>query len=224
MIAIRLLHRLLVCAVVAAASPGFAAPCAGFTDVDDASPFCPSVDWLRNRGVTFGCTSTTLYCPGDVVLRLSMAAFMNRLGVALTPAIVYTDAVGGAYDLDAPLPAVCPTASIAAAPFPRSAHAGGVVTAQIVTTAAIVAVRIVQSTDGGATWTPLNTLPTTAGGLNKYVNIAAWKGDIPLAPGIAYQFGLRVDRAPSGGGGDLANWGCQVEVMVASRTGTASPY
>jgi hypothetical protein len=224
MIAIHLLRRLVVCAVVAAASPSFAAPCAGFTDVDTASAFCPYVDWLKNRGVTLGCTSTTLFCPGDVVSRLSMAAFMNRLGVALTPAIVYAEANGGAYDLDAPLPAVCPTASIAAAPFPRSAHAGGVLTAQIVTSAAIVAVRMVQSTDAGVTWTPLNALPISAGGGPKYVNLSAWKGDIPLAPGIAYQFGLRVDRAPSGGGGDLASWNCQVEVMVASRTGTATPY
>ena len=26
-----------------------AAPCSGFSDVDSASPFCPSVDWLKNR-------------------------------------------------------------------------------------------------------------------------------------------------------------------------------
>jgi len=62
-----------------------AAPCAGFTDVDDTSPFCVNVTWLKNRGVTLGCTSTTLFCPGDFVSRLQMAIFMNRLGDSLFP-------------------------------------------------------------------------------------------------------------------------------------------
>ena len=62
-----------------------AAPCAGFTDVDDTSPFCGNVTWLKNRGITLGCTSTTLFCPSDFVSRLQMAAFMNRLGDSLFP-------------------------------------------------------------------------------------------------------------------------------------------
>jgi hypothetical protein len=57
-----------------------AAPCAGFSDVDDTSPFCASVAWMKNRGVTFGCGDGTTYCPGDAVTRLQMAAFMKRLG------------------------------------------------------------------------------------------------------------------------------------------------
>jgi hypothetical protein len=62
-----------------------AAPCAGFTDVDDTSQFCGNVTWLKNRGITLGCTSATLYCPNDFVSRLQMAAFMNRLGDSLFP-------------------------------------------------------------------------------------------------------------------------------------------
>lgn len=61
-----------------------AAPCAGFTDVEDTSPFCVNVEWLRNRGVTLGCSATT-YCPGDPVTRLQMAVFMNRLANSLFP-------------------------------------------------------------------------------------------------------------------------------------------
>src|SRR5438477_9827195 len=38
-----------------------AAPCAGFTDVADTSGFCPNVEWLKNRQITLGCTSPTLY-------------------------------------------------------------------------------------------------------------------------------------------------------------------
>ena len=51
-----------------------AAPCAGFTDVDDGSPFCASVQWLRNQGITQGCTPTA-FCPDAAVSRVQVAAF-----------------------------------------------------------------------------------------------------------------------------------------------------
>ena len=56
-----------------------AAPCAGFTDVDDANAFCTSIAWMKNRAITLGCTATE-YCPADFVRRDQMAAFMYRLG------------------------------------------------------------------------------------------------------------------------------------------------
>jgi len=62
----------------------WAAPCAGFTDVDDTSPFCADVSWIKNRGITLGCTATA-YCPADNVTRLQMAIFMRRLGESLFP-------------------------------------------------------------------------------------------------------------------------------------------
>ena len=61
-----------------------ALPCAGFTDVEDTSPFCGNVTWLKNRSITLGC-APGLYCPNDFVSRLQMAAFMNRLGDSLFP-------------------------------------------------------------------------------------------------------------------------------------------
>ncbi len=56
-----------------------AAPCAGFTDVDDTNAFCTSIAWMKNRAITLGCTATE-YCPADFVRRDQMAAFMYRLG------------------------------------------------------------------------------------------------------------------------------------------------
>ena len=98
-----------------------ALPCAGFTDVDDTRQrFCPNVEWLKNRAVTTGCTSATLYCPTDPVSRLAMAAFMNRLGTALTPAQLRVDAAPGAVDLDANV-VVCQTTDLAIAGYPRKA-------------------------------------------------------------------------------------------------------
>jgi hypothetical protein len=75
----------LALALSLASTTARALPCAGFTDVDDTSQFCGNVTWLKNRGITLGCTSTTLYCPNDFVSRLQMAAFMNRLGDSLFP-------------------------------------------------------------------------------------------------------------------------------------------
>ena len=48
-----------------------AAPCGGFTDVDDTNPamrwgFCADVAWIKNRGVTSGCP------PGGVFTAQSM--------------------------------------------------------------------------------------------------------------------------------------------------------
>lgn len=76
---------------------GSAAPCAGFTDVDDTDAFCPSVTWIKNRNVTFGCAAS-LYCPNDPVTRLSMAAFLNRLGdLVLPPNVIWVAPVGGQF-------------------------------------------------------------------------------------------------------------------------------
>ena len=35
-----------------------AAPCAGFVDVDDTDQFCPNVTWMKQNGITLGCTAT----------------------------------------------------------------------------------------------------------------------------------------------------------------------
>ena len=98
-----------------------ALPSAGFTDVDDTSTFCPNVEWLKNRAVTTGCTSATLYCPTDPVSRLAMAAFMNRLGTALTPAQLRVDGAPGPVDLDANV-VVCQTTDLAITGYPRTAY------------------------------------------------------------------------------------------------------
>lgn len=60
--------------------------CAGFDDVDAQDALCAHVEWIRNRSVSLGCMPNQ-FCPGVNVSRLSMAAFLNRLGRALTPEI-----------------------------------------------------------------------------------------------------------------------------------------
>ncbi len=130
------------------------APCAGFIDVDDSNAFCPNVEWLKNRKVTLGCTSTTAYCPNDPVIRLSMAAFLHRLGNALTFVQLQSSTGGvGMVDLDATfIPLTCRVASSSGylVESPRFAHGHAHFVSGPGTGSADIAVQIVESTDAGA--------------------------------------------------------------------------
>lgn len=92
----RVPHLLTIVAV--ASMLGFSTParaqCAGFTDVP-AGGNCPSVTWVKNRSITLGCTSATLYCPSSPVSRLAMALFMKRLGEVFTPRVLDVEQSGG---------------------------------------------------------------------------------------------------------------------------------
>lgn len=58
-----------------------AAPCAGFVDVDDSNAtYCSAVAYVKNKGISLGCTDASHYCPGDYVNRLQMALFLQRAG------------------------------------------------------------------------------------------------------------------------------------------------
>jgi len=216
-------HLCLLAAVAAAALAAplaSAAPCAGFTDVDSTSSFCPNVEWLKNRKVTLGCTSATLYCPNDPVSRLQMAAFMNRLGTALTPVVVRIEAASGALDLDLS-PVVCQSADTLVADYPRRA----LVDAQLSASAAAgvdIAMRAVMSTNGGASWTPLSTVQSLT-----YVTASQWGqasdvGTVDLNVGQNVRFGVQATR--SGAGGDLSDSRCMLRTVTVSRDGTASPF
>jgi len=212
--------------VAVALAPTFAnaAPCAGFTDVDDAvvgTGFCQNVEWLKNREITLGCTSTTLYCPNDSVSRLQMAAFMNRLGNALTPVALTDTEAPGPIDLDA-APVVCQTAGFPVTDFPRTAYAdaslGGKAAADTT-----FAADLVFSLDAGASWTNLNATPNRASALAGAYGNAADVGARDLAVGENVLFGVRVTRGGVAGSGDLTDGRCHLRVLVYSRTGANSP-
>ncbi len=64
-----------------------------------ASVFEGDIEWLASVGVTRGCNppANTLFCPGDVVTRGQMAAFLHRaLGGVLVPSSVVSFADVGA--------------------------------------------------------------------------------------------------------------------------------
>ena len=68
-------------ATLAFAGTAFAAPCAGFNDVDALDPYCADIAWMKNRGITQGC-APGLYCPLDVVVRTHLAAFLHRFAAS----------------------------------------------------------------------------------------------------------------------------------------------
>ena len=207
---------------LAIASVASAAPCAGFTDVDDTSGFCPNVEWLKNRRITLGCTSATVYCPSLAVSRLAMAAFMNRLGTALTPLQLPVDAAPGAVDLDAGT-VVCQTQDFAVADFPRRAYADLSFNARATADVGFAA-DLVMSTNGGASWTNLNTAANRG-----FVSANHWGtffdlAFADLAVGQNVRWGVRMTRGGVAGGADLTDSRCQLRVLVHSRTGSGSPF
>ena len=214
-------RRLAVIAALtlAPATSVVAAPCAGFNDVDTASGFCGNVEWIKNRKVTLGCTSPAEFCPNQFVTRLQMAAFMNRLGTALTPVVVRSELTSGAIDLDLS-PVVCATADQTIADFPRRV----IVDASVSGTspgALDIAVRSVYSTDGGASW-----LPLAAGHSYAHVPASQWGqasdvGSVDLDVGPSVRFGIKVGRI--GPGGDLSDSRCLLRAQIGSRNGSASP-
>lgn len=204
-----------------------AAPCAGFADVDDSDaitgPFCTSVEWIKNRGVTLGCVLTPqlLYCPFDNVTRLQMAAFMKRLGDALTPIRLTNDQRPGAVDIDTN-PVVCQTADFAVTNFPRTAYVDA--TLSMSATADVsFAGDLAMSTDAGATWTNLaGTTNLGSAPANQFGSLSDI-GAMNLDVGQNVRFGLRLSRGGVASAVDLTDSRCQMRAMIYSRTGAAPP-
>lgn len=199
-----------------------AAPCAGFTDVDSADAFCPNVEWIRNRSITLGCTATT-YCPGQSVTRLAMAAFLNRLGTALTPLRLESFDTPGATDLGAS-PIVCETEEFPVAGFPRHAVFDATFAATAPSDVDIAIVPMIKDGNTG-TWFALDNPAIVATHLmaNRWSSASAI-GATELVVGPAVRFGLAIQRVPGAGTADLSDSRCQIRVLIFSRDGTASPF
>jgi hypothetical protein len=207
-------------AVVLLASPAVQAQdCAGFTDVAFNNRFCPNVEWVKNRSITLGCASTSLYCPGDPVTRLSMAAFMNRLGRALTPQVVFEEASAGFLDLDQPK-VLCATAELPIDDYPRTMHGNFSVSA-VSNDPLTWEASLAQGVGGGA-WFPglVHRYSKLAGG---WTHLSGQRR-VALNPGTSVRYGILVSRANNSVSGDFAAFACQLTVVLNNRNGTSSPF
>jgi len=196
--------------------------CANFADVDPASVFCPRVEWLKNRAVTLGCTSATLYCPDNSVTRLAMAAFMNRLGTSLTMVPATMQQAVGALNPDAS-PVICVTADFPTSGFPRQAYLDGVLTG-IAPGDVGLAVDLVSSSNLGASW------QTVVANVNRGSLIAGRWGNIHVVGhsntsiGFGHRYGMRVTRGGLPGTATLSDSNCNLRVRIDNRNGALQPF
>ena len=212
-----------VAAAIAYATSAMAAPCAGFVDVDDSSQFCPNVEWIKNRSITLGCLAGS-YCPTLPVNRLSMAAFLERLGGALTPLVFFqTGFPGQAIDLDAS-PTLCTMQAFPVSNYPRRAHGQASLSARGTATAD-VALQFVESTDAGATWnavSPVQGVTVKADSSHSDATVILPPRDLQV--GTTYTYGVRVSRlSGSATTGDIVNGICRSQVTLKNRNSTTSP-
>jgi hypothetical protein len=151
-----------------------------------------------------------------------MAAFMNRLGTALTPVQLRVDIAPGPVDLDANA-VVCQTNDFAVTGFPRRAFVdltfNGAATGTVV-----LAADLVMSTNAGASWTALNAIANRGSIVASQWGALSDIASVDLDVGQTIRFGARVSRGGVAGGTDLSDSRCQMRVLVYSRDGVASPF
>jgi len=210
-----------------AAGGAAAQNCANFGDVLASSPFCPSVEWMKNRVITTGCGDGSVYCPNDPVTRLSMAAFMKRLGDALTPVDLAPVAAAGSVVTPGsnPGPVVCATPDYAVTGFPRRAYVNAAVILSAPTAGIDVSATVVYSLNAGGSWTSVNnsdqygTLYSGASPADR-VTLSPF-GSVDLAVGQSVRFGVRLGQL-AGSGNVTAS--CHNRVQIANRNGAATPF
>ena len=150
------------------------------------------------------------------VVRLAMAAFMNRMGTGIAPRIVQLESAPGALDPGAE-PIVCMTADSSIEDFPARATVDAVFTAMAATEVAFE-VEPVASFDGGTNWLPLLSQPPRASlPAGRWASVRLI-GAADVEAGASVRFALRVTRADAGAGG-FADSRCHVRARITSRDG-----
>lgn len=192
-----------------------AAACAGFVDLDDSNPFCSSVVWIKNRGVTQGCTLTH-YCPNDNVPRLQMAAFLQRLGTAVVPQYSFQETELTTVDLGTGAD-VCHITPITIAGYRRNAVIDGTISMIASTSPASFLVDAIYSINGGLNWQFANQTPIAVYASSQVGNGAIVSAPIALNPGNTFVAAIRIRRE----GVSVANidkGACNLRVTLTSST------
>jgi hypothetical protein len=233
---------LLAMAFSLSASQTVAQQCAGFSDVFASDTlFCPSVEWIKNRTITLGCATPqgqppgSYYCPGDNVTRLQMAAFMQRLGKALTVEVMNDHVTL----LNVPLPGEPPTpplilCSVAGdstiVAYPRKALLHATVSALADGNAIAWRAFWLYSVDGGTVFQPIQdggqniSSPRASSAANQWSGLAlAFSIDLPANTPLQVRVGVRRDDTLTGTTGTFVNAKCQMTVSIVNANGSTSP-
>ncbi|HEX4885148.1 MAG TPA: choice-of-anchor Q domain-containing protein, partial [Casimicrobiaceae bacterium] len=200
---------------VGAVEYAFPALCRNFNDVPGNSAFCPSVEWIRNRNVTTGCGSGN-YCPAADVSRLAMAAFMKRLGDALSGTSLITNAQPGLLDFTGG-PVVCLSSPVVAQIAPRRAILDGAFSGRAGADSG-GRLRVVVSEDNGVTWRELQAIYTRSTfPANQWHSVrSAYSHDLEAGKAVVY--GLRIDPGSAAPAGVLDST-CVLRVRLENSSG-----
>jgi len=198
--------------------------CYGFSDVDVNDLFCGAINWIKNRGITLGC-GLAQYCPSTLVQRDAMAAFMQRLGVAMTSIPIDVQQTPGPIALSTTTALVaCKSGPLPTASYVRDAvgswRLSGLAAGSLDVTATPV-----WSLDGGATWAQF--LGTTSTRVT--VPSAKWtqlSGPVlfTIPAGRSLQVGIEVLRTAGTSGANLTDAACQLLLELVNHNGTGVPY
>ena len=205
-----------------------AAPCSGFPDVDDTSPFCPNVQWLKNRQITLGC-DVDVYCPNEPVTRAQMALFLRRFGNVLNTHV----AAASPSTLPSFNPTATPVRICQAAPglppnaWPLGAHGHGIIEAFGLDGTVDFFGQFVESSDDGATWTVVSPRQsvTAVDGTNGRASLKVLLPPRTLALGKRYTYGIEIGRvAGSATTSQMINVRCAITVQFDNRNPEAAPF
>lgn len=205
------------------ANPAQAQQCSVFTDVFTTDSFCPAVQWLRNRGITTGCTLTA-YCPSNNVTRAQMALFMNRLGIALTPRLVnLQQGTGTGSNLTAgQFITVCPTqaSALPAVNYPQQLRARGTVSANL--TGSAVGLALYLSLNGG----PFTSIVSTELLINPTGDeLLHWSSNVvSVAPGNSISVAVAIINRGAGTLNLQNNGRCAIEVEAFNANPSSPPF
>jgi hypothetical protein len=201
---------------VLSASPARAQSCAGFNDVFVSDAFCTDVTWLKNGGVTLGCTGLS-YCPTGNVTRAQMALFMRRLAEATFQDINLVESSTPPSGQLAAGVSACTTQPLtipASGLNGRRVHINAIVSMRS-NASADVRLSIVRSDDGGPfniveqSEFPIVTVPT-----GQWVMGAVMSQlDVAVAPGTSSRWRIDLQRAPGGSTGEITNLICQLKMF-----------
>ena len=223
----RYVRNALIGAFVIVSAPVAAQQCDVFTDVGTSDSFCPSVQWLKNRSITTGCTQTA-YCPFSNVTRAQMALFMERLGTALMPT-QFGASTGGAslppINNSAPPVPLCVSGDLPAANFPRRGRIRGTVS-MTATGNAPLRMFLMHDANPPGTWdisaNPNALVVPPPNGFSQL----SWSSElVSIQAGSPYRFAIGFTL--SSGASGLVNVGayqCQLEVVLFQERGSSPPY
>lgn len=188
-----------------------------FSDVPTAAFYHNAVEWIFNRGITAGC-APGLYCPNDPVTRGTMAVFLQKEGVALTPRIVAGGGNSGAAVDPDTSPVVCTTGAFPdyTPTFPQRARYQNFLSLEAAGAMSIVNYPV-YSTNGGASWIGIASFggggPVGGAASAQWFSTTAF-ASLSLTPGTTYRFGVQVARAT--GTADATNSRCELMVEVVN--------